>query len=101
MGRPLGSTNQRSLEFINHYEQLKSRFKDPVEVLFRCLNSRHVPTRVQAASILCSYRFPKLVAQRIEVEQAEQMSLSWEQPDELEAPAPIDLTELGYSVDEQ
>ena len=76
-GRKQGTPNQRTLEFIQHYDQLLKKYQDPVEVCFKLLNARKQSFRLQAASILMTYRFPKMVAQKIEVEEVGQLELSW------------------------
>lgn len=93
-GRPAGTPNHRTLEFIKHYDDLLIRNKDPVEVLFKLLNSRKQSIKVQSASILIGYRFPKLVAQKIEVEGASQIAMSWDTPDETEPPPVLSLEDL-------
>ncbi len=101
--RTEGSKNLRTLEFIQHYDQLATRYTDPVEILFKLLRSRKQTIKLQAASILVGYRYPKLMAQKIEIEAAGQMVLGWHEPKpgELIAPLPIELESLAGPIDEQ
>ena len=90
MPRTAGSTNHRTLEFIQHYDRLLKKYEDPVEVCFKLLKSRKQGFKLQAASILMAYRYPKMVAQKIEVEEVGQLELSWlgaePKPESLEIP---------------
>ena len=62
-GRPAGSKNVRTLEFIVLYDQLIAKLNiDPVEVLFRLCRSRDPNIRSRAATALVNKRFPQQLA---------------------------------------
>lgn len=51
-------------EFAERYETLASIYKDPIEVVFEVMSGSDTPpeTKLQAAGLLMSFRFPKLKA---------------------------------------
>ena len=76
--RKKGSTNKRTMEFIEAYEGLKDRYNiDPVEVLFKLCKSRNPSIRKQAASELLPYRYPKQASIQLEPDTVEQFEFVW------------------------
>ena len=62
-GRPAGSKNVRTLEFLILYDQLVESLKiNPVEVLFRLCRNRDPNIRSRAAGALVNKRFPQQLA---------------------------------------
>jgi hypothetical protein len=77
MPRQSGTSNKITIEYQMVYDQMVKKYGDPVEVLFRLLKSRKQGIRIQAASTLVSYKYPKLAAAAIGIEGPGQLSLSW------------------------
>ncbi len=91
--RTEGAVGFKTLEFAQRYDQLSRKYKDPVEVLFKLMNSRKQAITVQAASVLLSYRYPKQAVAKLEVERAGQIVMQWEQTLDQPPAEPIDITD--------
>lgn len=79
MGRPVGSKNIKTLEFVRKYDRLLEQYGDPVEVLFILANRKRgveVGDRIRAAGMLLPYRYPKLTSENVAQEQGE-LTLVW------------------------
>lgn len=78
MGRKVGSTNKRTMEFIAEYDALKASYGvDPIEVLFKLCKSRNPSIRKQAASELLPYRYPKQASIQLTPDTVEQFEFVW------------------------
>ena len=77
-GRPLGSKNVGTLEYVQLYDRLAKEYGCPVEALFKIVKGKYKPEhKVKAASTLVSYRYPKLVSQNIDAGEQGTLSLVW------------------------
>ena len=78
MARTLGAAGTTTIEFRQKFDSLVDKHGDPVEVLFRLLKSRKQSIKIQAATNLLQYRYPKLAAAALAVDGPNQLSLSWD-----------------------
>lgn len=98
-GRKPGSANKRTLEFFQQYDALVKKYGDPIEAAFKLKNSRKHSIKLGAISLLLQYRYPKLAAVAIVDDTADQLTLSWGEPESLEAPDLSDLQIPGITIE--
>ena len=80
MPRAIGDKNKGANEYSRLYEQMiVEEGINPVRVLFKLMKSRVQTVRLQAAATALKYRFPTQAAAKLEVEQARQMIMSWDE----------------------
>lgn len=94
MARTQGATSIRTLEFIRKYESLASEYVDPCELLFQiAAASKKIGKpwershRLQAASTLMQYRYPRLKAMELSAgDDTPTVQISWLDEDSLPIP---------------
>ena len=91
MGRKLGSVNKRNLEFDQRYREVTAKYGCPIECAARLMKSRKQNIRLAAATLLISYKYAKLQAIQLQVQEATQITMDWGEPESIEAP---DLSDL-------
>ena len=97
-----GVANLRTIEFIREYDAMLLKYPDPMETLFRLLKSRKQNIKLQAATQLLQYRYPKLAAVKLDGEGPSQMSLGWdEDPDVIEGKPANDVIEQIQQLHDQ
>jgi len=93
VARKHGSLNKKTLEYCQIYDQhIMNGDDNPVDVLFKLLKNRKASIKLQAARELLSYRYPKQAVAKLEIEQAGQIVMNWEQSIEQPPAEPIDIT---------
>lgn len=95
-GRTTGSLGKKTLEYVQAYDRLSAQYGDPLVVLFKLTKSRKQAIRFQAAKELISYRYPKQIAAKMELEAAGQIIMQWE--DTIETP-PASLPDARSAID--
>jgi hypothetical protein len=92
MPRAIGDKNKGANEYSRLYEQMVIEENvNPVRVLFKLMKSRVQTVRLQAAATALKYRFPTQAAAKLEVEQAKQMIMTWDEVIEHDPPALVQL----------
>ena len=91
MGRKLGSVNKRNLEYDQVYRKTVEKYGCPVECVGRLMKSRKQNIRLEAAKTLISYKYAKLASIQMQVQEAQQITLDWGEPESIQAPDLDDL----------
>ncbi len=86
-----GAISKHTLEYKQRYETMLLKYGDPLEVLFKLMKSRKKSVQLQAASVLISYRFPKIAVAQLETETATQLTMLWETSNDMPPVQPIEL----------
>ncbi len=94
MSRVTGVSKIKTIEYVIEYNRLCKLYGDPLEVLFKMLNSRKQMIKLAAARELISYRYPKQAIIKAEVEHAEQLIMSWDETLDLPPGSPIEINQL-------
>ena len=77
MGRKLGSVNKRNLEYDTVYRATVAKYGCPVECVGRLMKSRKQNIRLEAI--------------QMQVQEAQQITLDWGEPESIQAPDLDDL----------
>jgi predicted ATPase len=92
---------KHSVQFATRYEELIQKTgSDPLVVLFKLLKCRTRSIQLQAAKELLQYRFPKLASAQLQIEEAGQMIMTWEDTPALDKPSEQELADLSVITGE-
>ncbi len=92
MARTSGSVGASTIEFNQLHDSYIKKYGNPVEVLFKMMQSRKQQIKLQAAGKLLDRRYPKEALANMDLGEQGQLTLTWEPTTDEKPTELIDIT---------